>query len=257
MQKGFSTGLERVPQLELETSTSWPEIRLIRRRMTAMSHELRHAARRLMRSPAFTLTTVLTLALAVGANASIFSIVERVILNPLPYRDSDRLVEVDHGAATINLPFGMGITLGLYHHYAERARTLDGIAAYRAEDMTLTGDGEPERVRVARTTTSLAAVLRVAPAVGRWFLESEASPGAERVAVMSHRLWLRRYSASSSIIGRSLDIAGVRTTVVGIMPASYAFPDTLVELWIPEQATKAAHGPQLPATSHRRSGLRS
>ena len=134
--------------------------------------------------------------------------------------DSNRLVEVEHGAASINLRFGMGIKLGLYYHYAERARTLDSMAAYRAEDMTLTGDGEPERIRIARTTTSLAPVLGVAPALGRWFLETEATPGAERVAVLSHRLGLRRYGGNHAVIGRSLNVAGFPTTIVGVMPAS-------------------------------------
>src|SRR2546425_7929880 len=120
--------------------------------MDAVGREIRHASRRLVRTPAFTLAAVLTLALAIGANASIFAVVERVVLNALPYPDSDRLVELDHGAASLNLPSGMGITLGLYYQYADRARTLDGVAIYRTDEVTLTGDGEPERIRVASTT---------------------------------------------------------------------------------------------------------
>ncbi len=81
--------------------------------------------------PAFTLASVLTLALAIGANASIFAVVQRVVLNPLPYPDSDRLIELDHGAARLNMPSGMGMTQGLYDQYSERARTLDGVALYR------------------------------------------------------------------------------------------------------------------------------
>ncbi len=85
--------------------------------MDAISQELRHAARRLSASPTFTLAAILTLALAIAANASIFAVVERVVLNPLPYPDSDRLVEIDHGALSLNLPFGMGLTRGLYYQY--------------------------------------------------------------------------------------------------------------------------------------------
>ena len=84
--------------------------------MNGIGQELRQAARRLVRSPAFTLTSVLTLALAIGANASIFAVVQRVLLNPLPYPDSDRLIEVSHGAQRLNLPSGLGITRGLYYH---------------------------------------------------------------------------------------------------------------------------------------------
>src|SRR4030095_15740775 len=124
-----------------------------------MTQELRYAARRLWRSPTFTLASVLTLALAIGANASIFAVVQRVVLNPLPYPDSERLIELDHGALSLNLPSRMGLTLGLYYQHAERSRPLDGIALYRTDDLTLTGDGEPERVRVSRATPSLAPVL--------------------------------------------------------------------------------------------------
>src|SRR4051812_36079968 len=113
-----------------------------------MGQELRHAARRLGRSPAFTLAAVLTLALAIGANASIFAVVERVVLNPLPYPDSDRLIDVDHGSLGLNMPSGLGLTPGLYYQYADRSRTLESIALYRAEDVTLTGDADPERIHV-------------------------------------------------------------------------------------------------------------
>src|ERR1700687_3132677 len=157
------------------------------------------AARRLVRSPAFTLAAVLTLALAIGANASIFAVVQRVVLNPLPYPDSDRLHEMHHDAQRLNLPGGMGMTLGLYYHYSDRSRTLDGVALYWADDLTLTGRGDPERIRVTRATPSLASVLRVSPALGRWFTEAEGVPGASPVAVLSRGLWMRRYGGDPGI----------------------------------------------------------
>src|SRR5882672_5412620 len=123
--------------------------------MDGVGQELRQAARRLVRSPAFTLASVLTLALAIGANASIFAVVQRVVLNPLPYPDSDRLIEVSHGAQRLNLPSGLGMTRGLYYQYLTRSRTLDGVALYAVDDLTLTGNGDPERIRVARATTTL------------------------------------------------------------------------------------------------------
>src|SRR5688500_20243938 len=101
--------------------------------MAAMRHEIRQAARRLVRSPAFTLASVLTLGLAIGANAAIFAVVQRVVLNPLPYPGSDRLVEVDHGMQTLNVPNGLGVSRGLYLHYRERARTFPAIAASHHE----------------------------------------------------------------------------------------------------------------------------
>ena len=134
--------------------------------------------RRLRLSPAFTVTVVLTLALAIAANAAIFALVHRVVLNPLPYPESDRLIDLDHGAALINVPSGMGMKVGLYFYYKDRARTLDEIAIYNTGEATLTGDREPERVRVTRTTTTLASVLRVPPASGRWFTVEDGIPGA-------------------------------------------------------------------------------
>src|SRR5688572_9906153 len=160
--------------------------------MGTLLQDLQYAARRLRRSPAFTLATVLTLALAIGANASIFAVVERVVLNPLPYPESDRLIELDHGALVLKVAAGFGTTPGLYFHYVERSRTLEAAAIYRAAELTITGDGEPARIRVARATPSLAAVLRVDPIAGRWFTEQEGAPGAARAAVLSHSLWTRR-----------------------------------------------------------------
>ena len=202
--------------------------------MHALAQETRHAARRLLRSPAFSLAAVLTLALAIGANTAIFAVVERVVLNPLPYSESDRLVVLDHGAASLNVGSSIGITSGLYFHYADRARTLDGAALYRSDDLTITGSGGPERVRVTHVAVPLAPVLRASPAIGRWFVEAEGRPGAPRTAILSHGLWLRRYGGSPSVIGQSIDLEGSPAEIVGVMPASFAFPETRVDIWTPE-----------------------
>jgi putative ABC transport system permease protein len=204
-----------------------------------MWQETRFAGRRLVRSPAFTLASVLTLALAIGANGSIFAVVERVVLNPLPYPESDRLVVVDHGAERENLPSGLNFAPGLYYLYSERARTLAGIAIYDTDELTLTSDGSPERIPVIRATPSLASVLRVSPAVGRWLAENDAVPGAPQVAVLSHGLWTRRYSGDRAIIGRLITLGGVATEVVGVMPAGYAFPDKRVDAWIAMQLSRS------------------
>jgi putative ABC transport system permease protein len=206
--------------------------------MDGIAQEIRQAARRLLRSPVFTLAAVLTLALAIGANASIFAVVQRVVLNPLPYPDSDQLIELEHGMQRLNVPSGIGMTLGLYYQYSDRSRMLSGVALYRTDDLTLTGDGEPERIRAARGTTTLASVMRVSPALGRWFTEAEGAPGASQVAVLSHGLWRRRYGGDANILGRPVILSGVPTAVIGVMPASYAFPDPRVDVWIAEQVTR-------------------
>src|SRR5688572_31066438 len=144
-----------------------------RRAMGTLLQDLQFAARRLRRSPAFTFATVLTLALAIGANAAIFAVVERVVLNPLPYPDSDRLIDIDHGSVTLQIPSNMATTPGLYLLYRNRSRSLDGAAIYQSGDRTLLGRFDPERILVTQATPSLAAVLRVRPAIGRWFTDTE------------------------------------------------------------------------------------
>src|SRR5262245_49877640 len=177
-----------------------------------MGREIRHAARRLVRSPAFAIASILTLALAIGANTAIFAVIERVLLNPLPYPDSDRLIDLDHGATTSSgrsVAGGLQMTAGLYYHYLDRARTLDGIALYRTAEQTLTGSGEPERIRIARVTPSLASVMQVSPIGGRWFTPNEGAfapittPVAQPVsqtAVLPYRLWMRRYGGNRSLV---------------------------------------------------------
>src|SRR5262249_42687173 len=178
----------------------------------AIAQELRQAARRLVRSPVFTLAASATLAIAIGANASIFAVVERIVLNPLPYPDSNRLIEVDHGSAALHFPSGFGLTRGLYFQYLERARTLESIAVYRSDDLTLSGDhSDPERIHVARSSPSLAAVLRIAPMRGRWFAASESAPGDAPKIVLSHALWMRRYGGDTRILGRPIAAGGVPT----------------------------------------------
>ena len=209
--------------------------------MELSAQEIRHAARRLARTPLFTLAAAVTLALAIAANAAIFTLVHRVVLNPLPYADSERLLALDYGIPGRNVPSGVQVmTWQLYHQLVDNARTLDGIAAYFGSGGTLTGSGTPERIAVTRATPSLLSVLRAAPAVGRWFTEAEGTPGAPAVAVLAHGLWVRRFGADPAIVGRTIVIDGVATDVIGIMPASFTFPRAPVDLWLPAQSTRAS-----------------
>src|SRR5258708_21669451 len=195
--------------------------------MDAFGREIRHATRRLVRSPAFTLAAVLTLALAIGANAAIFTVVYRVVLNPLPYPASDRLIALDYGLPTRNINAGVKyMSWQFYYQLADRARTLDKGAVYHVSGVTLTGtEGNPERIQISRATPSLASVLRVRPALGRWFTDEEGVPGSPPPVVLSYGLWIRRYGREPAIVGRSLTIDGRPATVVGVMPASFTFPD--------------------------------
>src|SRR5262249_26937613 len=147
---------------------------------------------------------------------AIFAVVERILVNPLPYPASDRLVDLDHGATTTTgrtIAGGLQMTAGLYYHYLDRARTLDGVALYRTTEQTLTGGGEPERVRLPRVTASRAGVLQVSPMGGRWFTANEgafapittpAAPAVAQTAVLSYRIWMRRYGGNRALISQKV-----------------------------------------------------
>jgi predicted permease len=211
--------------------------------MGSIAQECRLAARRLIRSPSFTAASVLTLALAIGANAAIFTVVYGVVLNPLPYRDSERLVALDVGMPARNIPSGINsLTTQLYYQYLDRARTIEHIALHQSDELTLTARGTPERLRVVRTTASVAPLLGMTLLDGRWFSAEEEVPGAPAVTVLSFGLWNRRFGADPGIVGQSLMLNGVPTTVIGIAPASFAFPDRRVELWTPLPLSRGTAG---------------
>jgi len=206
----------------------------------AVWQDLRFAVRSLRRSPGFATAAILTLSLAIGANVAIFAIVERVVLNPLPYPDSDRIITLRHRVPLASAPPFAAIPPGLYFHYDERARTLDSIALYRSNERTLTGGGQPERIRVTSVTPSLGSVLRVPPALGRWFSEDAGTPGSAPRAILSHAFWERRFGANPAAVGASLTLDGIATEIVGVMPASFAFPNPRVDVWLSDQLSRAA-----------------
>jgi putative ABC transport system permease protein len=206
-----------------------------------IARDLRHALRTLRRSPAFAGAAVLTLALAISANVAIFTVVYRVLLNPLPYGDSQRLIALDYGVPSRNIASGINfMTWQLYYQFADRAKTLEGVAAYFNGGVTLSDNGNPERLVSTQATPSLAAVLRVRPAIGRWFVEEEGVSGAPPVAVLSYGLWARRYGLDPAIVGQSIRLDGVPTQVVGVMPAGFAFPDARTDMWRAAQSTRAS-----------------
>ena len=207
--------------------------------MRSLLQEVRQAARRLRRSPAFTAATVLTLGLAIGANAAIFAIVERIVINPLPYPDSDRLITLDHGSVVLKVATGMETTPGLYLIYKNRSQSIESAAIWGMGDRTLLGRGEPERLTTSQTTPSLVTVLGVPPAVGRWFTEEEGRPGGPRSAVLSHGLWTRRFGRNPAIVGESIVLDGQPHEVIGVMPASFTFPFPRVEVWTAYQVDES------------------
>jgi putative ABC transport system permease protein len=194
--------------------------------------ETRHAARRLARSPAFTAAAVLTLSLAVGANTAIFTLLNRVVLAPLPYSSSDRLVAIDHTAPGVGLQSDLGIAAGIYREYG-RLPSTESIAMHTGSETTLSGDGAAERLESLYTTPSLADVLATRPAVGRWFTDEEGTPDGPRVVVLTDALWQSRFGGSQAVLGTALRLDGEMHEVIGVMPPGFAFPDTRPQLIMP------------------------
>ncbi|HVX39433.1 MAG TPA: ABC transporter permease [Gemmatimonadaceae bacterium] len=197
--------------------------------------ELRFAARRLLRVPSFTIATVLVLALGIGATTAVFSVVNGVLLRPLPYPQSDRLVSLTHTlevGGVHDAPQSDATVL----LYQEHASAFDGIAATRNTDVNLaalSASDRARRVEAAATTANLFDVLRVHPLYGRAFQSGEDRPGAAPVAILSYALWQDRYRGDRGVIGQRIVIDGVSRQIVGVMPRGFSFPQPATALWIP------------------------
>ena len=196
-----------------------------------MLNDLRYAARMLGKSPLVTVAIVLTVALGIGANTAIFSVVNAVMLRPLPFEQPDRLVWIAERNDKLNLPTFAASVLN-YLSWKEQQRTFSQLGAAGFANFNLTGQGEPEQFGGGTLTPSLFPLLGIKPVLGRSFLEGEDRPGGARVAMIGEGLWKRRFGGDPSIVGRNLTLNGVDHTVVGIAPASLALLSS-GDIWIP------------------------
>ncbi|HUP23071.1 MAG TPA: ABC transporter permease [Thermoanaerobaculia bacterium] len=197
--------------------------------LQAWTNDLRYALRALRRSPGFTAVTVCTLGLAIGANAGIFSVVDTVLLDPLPYRDTERLVSIAGSAPGSDLPPEFGLSTEFYVQYDERADLLEGIAPYSDFTSTLRADDRVERVRMAVSTASLFPTLGVSPLLGRLPVPED----EDRVVVLSHRLWMTWFGGDREVIGRTYSVSGQDRMVIGVMGPEFWFPNDGTLLWFP------------------------
>jgi putative ABC transport system permease protein len=201
--------------------------------MTAIPRDVSHALRSFAKTPGFTLVVLLTLALGVGANTAIFSVVEGVLLRPFPFRDPDRLVRVwenDRIRGTTR----EGFSLPDFVDLAERSDVFAGLAVFQNASYTLTDESnEPMRVSVTRSSSGLFALLGVSPAIGRDFGEGDGRRGADPVALLSHRLWTGRFGGDAGVLGRTISLEGVTTTIVGVLPPGIAFPSAETDIFLP------------------------
>lgn len=195
--------------------------------------DLRYAVRFLRRSPGFTAIIVLTLALGVGANTAIFSLVYGVLLKPLAYPSPERLVVLGEGRTT-GTPGALSSTSpGSFLDWQSAARSVSGMAAYATRSVILTGFGEPEMVQGATTLGGLLDVLGVAPLFGRTIQPADEDAAAPRVVVLSHGLWQRLYGEERDVLGRTILLGVEPAAVIGVMPAGFRFPDAGTEFWEP------------------------
>jgi predicted permease len=190
--------------------------------MSSLMQDVRHAFRLMRQAPGFTLAVVLALALGIGANSAVFSVVNGVLLRPLPFAEPDRLVRIFgnfHANGLERIP----VSVPEYLDYRELPKALGSIAAYDINDVTLTGQDTPERLSAVNATASLLTTLGVRPALGRNFTEQEEIPGQDRVALLTHRLWRGRFGANPNILGTTLSIDGAPFTVVGVLPEGFDY----------------------------------
>ena len=184
--------------------------------------DLRFGARTLRKSLAFTAVAVLTLALGMGANTAIFSLVNGILLVPLPYPEPDRLMSV-----TGAYPEGALVAM------REQVRTMEVGAYAEGHDLNLTGQGEPVRLTATLVSAELFSILKAQPELGRVFERGEDVPGKDHYVLLSHALWQQHFAGDRTIIGRSIELEGVSREVVGVMPADFHFPSTKAQIWIP------------------------
>ncbi|MBN9694132.1 MAG: ABC transporter permease [Verrucomicrobia bacterium] len=205
-------------------------------------NDFKLAFRQLLKNPGFTAVAVLTLALGIGANTAIFSVVNGVLLRPLPYPQPGQLVTIRKELPPDGRPAIGGGALVSGQEFAawrEQSESLALIAAYGSEDRTLTGSGPAEPVRCGTATASLFPLLGVPPALGRLFVESDEMPQGPQIALLSHGLWQRRFGGDPGILGQSLTLNGLSHTIVGVLPASFQFPEPN-EVWLPMSAVRGS-----------------
>ncbi len=199
--------------------------------LSGLTVDARYAVRALLKRPGLMTIALLTLAIGLGVNAAIFGFVNALLLRPLPFANPEQLVTFwgtapDKGLPVVNYPDA------LYAYYSQRLRSVQPMAMYSGNDFTLSGRGDAERVDGAIPTVDFFRVLGATPLLGRTFREDEHTNGRERVAILSYRLWQRRYAGDTAIIGKSLTVDNVPMTIIGVMRPGFDFPGR-TSVWVP------------------------
>jgi predicted permease len=199
--------------------------------MESLFKDIRYGLRSLLKHPTFTAISIVTLALGIGANTAIFTVVNAVVLRPLPYHDPERLAMIwTTKDSNQEQPFSFAD----YNDLKSQTRSFSAVgAASPLWNFTLTGDGEPESVQGLYVSANLFELLKVAPEQGRGFTEDEDRAGGAPVVIISRGLWERRFGGDPNVLGKPISIGGTSPTVIGVMPASFQFLEPAAELWVP------------------------
>ena len=200
--------------------------------MQTLIQDIRYGLRSLWKRPGFTAVAVITLALGIGANAAIFSVVNAVLLKPLQFRDPERLAILWEDASFVGFPRNTPAPAN-YVDWKNQAQSFEDVAATHESSLNLTGDGEPERVPTRRITHNFFSLLGVQPLIGRGFMSEEDRPNANKVVVLSYPLWQSRYGGDRNILNRTILLNGEKHTVVGVMPAGFQWLETEERLFVP------------------------
>ena len=201
--------------------------------MDSIARDVRHACRNLLRSPGFALVTILTLALGIGANTAIFSVVNAIILRPLAYPQPDRLIYIS--SQFPNMGFDQfWVSPPEFLELQERSRSFASIGAFSTGQVNMTAPDRPRRVNSIGATAELFTALGVKPALGRAFEPDETRPNGRRVAVLSYEVWQTSFGGSASVLDTQVEVNGISRTVVGVMPPRFDVADQHAEIWLPQ-----------------------
>jgi predicted permease len=195
-----------------------------------LRQDLRYTARTLGHSPGFTLTAILVIALGIGANTAAFSVTDFVLIRPLAFPEPDRLVKLWENVPSYSR---MELSPANYRDWKRMSKSFENMGAYTTQPVNLVGQGEPERIDAAAVTADLLPTLGVQPLMGRLFTAAEDQPGAAGTVILSYRMWQSEFGGDPGIMGRTLNLDGSPSTVIGVMPREFSFPVSDTRLWIP------------------------
>ena len=192
--------------------------------MGLFSSQLKQVLRRLRLAPMFTIVTLVTLGVGIGANTAIFSVLEGILLKPLPYPHPEELVSVAHTAPGINVK-DLPVSPSTYFIYRDQSRTFQDIGLYTSDSVSVTGVAEPEQVRALVVTDGTLPILGIAPMLGRWFNRTDDSPSSPETVMLAYGYWLRKFGSDPTIVGRSITVDGKARQIIGVLPQRFHFLD--------------------------------